>query len=182
MRTFVLGEFKEPEKMVEALRALREGGEIGLDAFSPYPLHGTSEAIGLPKSVVPKFALGGGLLGVLTGYGMQWWMNAVDYPINVGGRPLHSAPSWVPITFEVGVLFASFAIFFGSLGLFGFPRPYHPVFEDESFRRASIDSFWISVETAGDAARSERALARLRELGAVHVSTVADAASLPGEP
>jgi hypothetical protein len=113
---------------------------------------------------------------------MQWWMNAIDYPINVGGRPLHSAPQWVPITFELGVLFSAFAIFFGSLGLFGFPRPYHPVFEDEEFRRASINSFWISVETKDDAAHNERVLQRLRELGAAHVSTVADAASLPEEP
>ncbi len=182
MKNFILGEFSDSEQMVTALRTLREAGETGLDAYSPYPLHGTSEAIGLPKSRVTKFALGGGLLGACTGYAMQWWMNAVDYPINVGGRPLHSAPSWVPITFELAVLFAAFAIFFGSIGLFGLPRTYHPVFEDDAFRRASINTFWISVELRDDPKRAERLLARLSELGASHVSSVADAASLPEEP
>ena len=148
MRTFVLGEFTDSEQMITALRTLRESGETGLDAHSPYPLHGTSEALGLPKSRVPKFALGGGLLGVCTGYGMQWWMNAVDYPINVGGRPLHGPPGQIPITFEMGILFAAFAIFFGALGLFEFPRPYHPVFEDEEFRRASVGTFWVTFPVA----------------------------------
>ena len=171
-RSFVLGEFRHSDSMIRALAALREGGETNLDAYSPYPLHGTSEAIGLPKSRVPLFALCGGLAGVCTGYAMQWWTNAHDYPLNVGGRPLHSALQWVPITFELGVLFAAFAIFFGSIGLFGLPRPYHPVFESEDFRRASVGTFWISVDTTGDQARADRVQARLRELGALHVAAV----------
>ena len=170
--SYVLGEFRDSDLMVAALGKLREGGETGLDAYSPYPLHGTSEAIGLPKSKVPLFALCGGIAGVCTGYAMQWWMNAVDYPINVGGRPLHSTPQWIPITFELGILFAAFAIFFGSLGLFGFPKPYHPVFESEEFRRASVGTFWISIDTTGDAARATRAQEKLRDLGALHISAV----------
>jgi hypothetical protein len=172
MSTYVLGEFRHSGPMITALRALRESGEKELDAYSPYPLHGTSEALGLTRSRVPALALTGGLLGAFTGYGMQWWMNAVDYPINVGGRPLHSAPSWVPITFELGVLFASFFIFFGSLGLFGFPRPYHPVFEAEEFRRASVGTFWVSVDLGVEAGRASRVQQRLEELGAMHVSIV----------
>ena len=171
-RTFVLAEFRHAEMMIEAARALRESGEQHLDAYSPHPLHGISEALDLPKSRVPLFALAGGLGGAAIGYSMQWWMNAVDYPINVGGRPLHSAPASIPITFELGVLMAAFAIFFGSLILFGFPRPYHPVFEDEEFRRASVDTFWVSAETSSP--QHERALTeRLQALGAMHVSTVA---------
>src|SRR5512143_832970 len=170
--TYVLGEFRHSPPMIAALRTLREAGETGLDAYSPYPLHGTSEALGLPRSRVPALALTGGVLGAGAGYLMQWWMNAVDYPLNVGGRPLHSAPSWVPITFELGVLFASFFIFFGSLGFFGFPRPYHPVFEAEEFRRASVGTFWISVHVGADAARAPALQKRLEELGAMHVSTV----------
>lgn len=172
LRSYVLAEFRQPEAMVRALAALREGGETNLDAHSPYPLHGTSEAMGLPKSKVPLFALCGGLTGVCTGYAMQWWMNAHDYAINVGGRPLHSAPQWIPITFELGVLFAAFAIFFGSLGRFGLPRPYHPVFESEEFRRASVGTFWISVDTTGDEARAAGVQARLRELGGQQILLV----------
>ncbi len=180
MRTFVLGEFREVEPMLEAARKLRESGETGLDAYTPYPVHGTSEALGLPKSKVPLLALIGGLLGASTGYGMQWWMNASSYPLNVGGRPLHSAPSWVPITFELGVLFAAFFIFFGSLGMFGLPRVYHPVFESAEFRRASIGTFWVSVETGDDADRAARVLQKLQELGAAHVAKVDDAAAMEG--
>ena len=180
MRSFVLGEFRETEPLIEALRTLRESGETGLDAYTPYPVHGTSEALGLPKSKMPLLAFGGGMTGAISGYAMQWWMNAVDYPINVGGRPLHSAPSWVPITFELGVLFAAFALFFGSLGFFGLPRLYHPVFESEEFRRASVGTFWISVETGTDAGRTQRITGRLAELGAVHVSTVIDERTVAG--
>ena len=170
--SYVLGEFRDSSAMVDALGKLHQGGETGLDAYSPYPLHGTSEALGLPKSKVTLFAFCGGMVGVATGYCMQWWMNAIDYPINVGGRPMHSTPQWIPITFELGVLFAAFAIFFGSLGLFGFPKPYHPVFESEEFRRASVGTFWISIDTTGDAARAARAQDRLRELGALQISAV----------
>jgi hypothetical protein len=138
--------------------------------------------MGLPKSRVPRLALIGGVLGALTAYGMQWFCNAFDYPINVGGRSLHAAPSWVPITFELGVLFSAFFIFFGSLGFFGLPRLYHPVFESDDFRRASGGTFWASVQTDGDKDHEERVSKRLRELGATHVSTVPDASTMEEEP
>lgn len=172
LHRYVLAEFRHPEKMVDGVQKLRAEGVAGLDAYAPYPLHGVSHALGLPKSKVPIFAFVGGVSGAATGYLMQWWMNAVDYPINVGGRPLHSSPQWVPITFEMGVLFAAFAIFFGSLGLFGFPRVYHPVFESEEFRRASVGTFWISVDVTADSSRVDALRQRLAELGAMHVTVV----------
>jgi hypothetical protein len=172
LHRYLLGEFRHPDRMLAAVARLRADGVPGLDAYTPFPLHGTSEAMGLPKSRLPRFAFVGGVTGAATGYLMQWWMNAVDYPINVGGRPLHSSPQWVPITFELGVLFAAFAIFFGSLGLFGFPRVYHPVFESEEFRRASVGTFWISVDLTDDPSRVDGLRQRLTELGAVHVTVV----------
>ena len=175
MKRFVLGEFSEPGACVDAARALREQGVPGLDAYSPYPLHGIDEALALPRSKVPLVALTGGVLGALGGYTMQWWMNGVDYAINVGNRPPHGFWTNIPITFESGVLIAVLSIFFSSIFyFFKLPRPYHPVFESERFRTASLDAFWISaeVEEEGAAPEVER---RFREVGARKVHTVLEA-------
>jgi hypothetical protein len=174
MKRFVLGEFAHPEACVSAARQLRESGVTGLDAYSPYPLHGIEEALDLPQSKVPLVALCGGLLGALGGYAMQWWMNAVNYPINVGNRPPHGFWTNIPITFECGILLSVLSIFFGSVfGFFKLPRTYHPVFESEQFRTASLDRFWISAET-DDAAQVAGLEEKLRSTGASRVHTVAE--------
>ena len=175
MRRFVLGEFSKPEACVEAARTLHAQGVSGLDAYSPYPLHGIDEALELPPSKVPLVALVGGLLGVAGGYVMQWWMNGVDYPINVGNRPPHGFWTNIPITFECGILLAVLAIFFSSIfGFFQLPRTYHPVFESEQFRTASLDRFWISAETGDEAAIADLE-AKLRAAGATRIHTVVEA-------
>jgi Protein of unknown function (DUF3341) len=174
LRRFVLGEFSRPEDCVEAARKLRTDGVAKLDAYSPYPLVGIDEALELPHSKVPLVALCGGLLGLGGGYLMQWWMNAVNYPINVGNRPQHGFWTNIPITFECGILLSVLFIFFSSIfGFFGLPRPYHPVFESERFRTASLDRFWISAETDTDENVPELE-ERLRKLGAHKVHTVTE--------
>jgi hypothetical protein len=175
MRRFVLGEFTHPEACVKAVHSLREGGVSGLDAYSPYPLHGIDEALALKRSKVPLVALTGGVLGAAGGYAMQWWMNAVNYPINVGNRPQHGFWTNIPITFECGILLSVLSIFFSAIFyFFKLPRPYHPVFESERFRTASLDAFWISAEASEE--ESVRELERrFRELGAHKVHTVLEA-------
>ena len=176
MRRFVLGEFGEPEAVVEAARKLREQGVSGLDAYSPYPLHGIDEALDLPRSKVPIVALTSGVLGACGGYAMQWWMNARDYSINVGNRPPHGFWTNIPITFESGVLIAVLSIFFGSIFyFFGLPRTYHPVFESEQFRTASLDRFWVSAETRDEEAVPELE-EKFRQVGAQRVHTVLESA------
>src|SRR5262249_36175010 len=133
--------------MLEAARKLREPGLKDIDAYAPYPVHGMEEACGFPKSKVPLLVFGGGMTGAALGYLLQYWCNAVDFPINVGGRPFHSPWQNVPITFECGVLLGSFAAFFGLWALLKLPRLHHPVFEVAAFRSASIDRFWVSVRT-----------------------------------
>jgi len=147
MKAYVLGEFEREHALLAAARALREKGHrsvapqgapntergfaapITLDLHSPYPLHGSDEALGLRRSTVPLVALVAGITGAVSGYLLQWYVNAFDWPINVGNRPPHSAPAFIPVTFELGVLFASLAIFGGLLfGYFRFPRVHHPVF------------------------------------------------------
>jgi hypothetical protein len=174
MRAYVLGEFEREHALLDAARTLRARGEAKLDIHSPYPLHGTDEALGLKRSTVPLVALIAGVTGAATGYFIQWYMVAFDWPINVGNRPPHSAPAFIPVTFELGVLFAALAIFFGLLGgYFGFPRTHHPVFEVEAFRSASIDALWLSAEVDGKDA--EPLAEELRRLGARHVSIVPEA-------
>jgi ActD protein len=175
MKRLVLAEFAEPEPMVAAARKLREAGRAGLDAYSPFPVHGIDEALQLPRSKVPLVALIAGLLGATGGYVLQWWTNAVDYEINVANRPPHAWPTNIPVTFESGVLLCALTLFFGSLFyFFGLPRPYHPVFEAEEFRSASLDKFWISAELL-EGEELQDLERTLRELGARRVTQVREA-------
>jgi len=174
MRYFVLGEFTEPKDCVEAVRRLRETGVEGLDAYTPYPLHDIDDALGLPRSTVPVVALTGGVFGAIGGYVMQAWMNGKDYPINVGNRPPHGFWTNIPITFESGVLIAVLSIFFSSIfKYFQLPRPYHPLFESERFRSASLDAFWVAAETADESALPDLER-KFRESGAHKVHSVAE--------
>jgi Protein of unknown function (DUF3341) len=168
----VLAEFRDETALCAAARRMRELGHRGLDAYSPVPVHGIDEALGLTRSAVPLIALIGGVTGAVSGYVMQWWMNGVDYALNVGNRLPHSPPTNIPITFEMGVLIAAFSIVIGMILLSGLPRLYHPVFEVEAFRTASVDGFWLAAEVARGA--EQPALDELRRLGAVQVSQVAE--------
>jgi hypothetical protein len=168
----VVAEFAAEAPLLAAARALRAEGQADLDLHSPVPLHGADAALGLKRSIVPRIALVAGLTGATTGYLLQWFMVAVDWPINVGGRPPHSPPAFIPVTFEMGVLFAALSIFFGLFMLWGMPRLHHPVFEVEAFRSASVDGLWISAEVAGE--RAEAVAEELRRLGARNVARVDD--------
>lgn len=172
MSHYVVAEFAEERALLAAARALRGQGLAELDLHSPVPLHGADEALGLRRSVVPRIALGAGLVGAASGYLMQWWMVGVDFPINVGNRPPHSPPAFVPITFELGVLLAALGIFLGLFALWGLPRLHHPVFEVEAFRSASVDGLWLSAAVAPD--RAAAVVADLRGLGARQVEVVED--------
>ena len=174
MRSYVLAEFGAEQALLDAARALRGQGHPDLDLHSPVPLHGADEALGLRRSIVPRIALVAGVLGACTGYFIQWYMVAFDFPINVGGRPPHSGPAFIPVTFELGVLFSALAIFFGLFVLWGMPRLHHPVFEVEAFRSASVDGLWLS--TAVEAAEAAAVAESLRRLGASQVEIVAEAA------
>jgi hypothetical protein len=169
METWVLAEFKTPHHLLDAARKMREAGHTSLDAYTPYPVHGTDEALGLKRSKVPMIAATGAILGAATGFGMIWYANAYDYAINIAGRPTFSWPTFIPITFELAVLTSALFIFFGLMALFGLPRLHHPVFEVAEFASASTHAFWLSV-VSEDAAVPDR----LKALGATHVSVVRD--------
>lgn len=171
MTSYVLGEFEREAALLEAARALRAKGFSALDLHSPYPLHGAEEALGLRRSTVPLVALVAGIVGAASGYLLQWWTVGVDWPLNVGNRPPHSPPAFIPVTFELGVLFAALAIFLGLLfAYFKFPRVHHPVFEVEEFRSATIDRLWLSA--AVGRTEADGVAAELRRLGARSVAVV----------
>jgi hypothetical protein len=142
----MLAEFERPDELVAAARRAREAGYRRMDAYTPFPIHGLSEALGFRPSKLPLLVLAGGIIGCATALGMQWFSSTVHYPMNVGGRPFASWPAFIPITFELTVLFASAAAVFGMLGMNRLPMPYHPVFNAPRFAFASRDRFFLGVE------------------------------------
>ncbi|MGA8442999.1 MAG: DUF3341 domain-containing protein [Candidatus Sulfotelmatobacter sp.] len=141
----MMAEFDSPTALLAAARRTHEAGYQKIDAYSPFPIEGLAEELGFHHDEVPLVVLIGGMLGGLTGYLMQWWCSAVAYPINVGGRPYHSWPAFIPITFEMTVLFGGISALLGMLALNGLPMPYHPVFNVPRFAMASKDRFFLIV-------------------------------------
>jgi hypothetical protein len=149
-RQFVIAGFVTVEKLLVAARKLTDVAKGEVETYTPYPVHGIEEALRLKKTIVPRMVAAGALFGVVGGYMLLWWVSTKAYPLNIGGRPLHSFPAFIPITFECGVLMSALTSFFGVLALLGYPRLYHPVFESPNFRRATIDRFFLSVQILGD--------------------------------
>jgi len=142
----LLAEFEKPDQLIEAAKRARAEGYRRMDAYTPYPVEGLAEALHFRRTNVPLITLLGGLAGCFGGYGMQYWIAAISYPQNVGGRPLNSWPSFIPVTFELTVLGAALAAVLGMLALNGLPMPYHPVFHVPRFALASRDRFFLCIE------------------------------------
>ena len=168
----LLAEFETGEKLLAAAKKAYAGGYREMDAYSPFPVEGLAEAIGFKKTRVPLIVLIGGITGGLTAYAMQYYSAVWSYPLNVGGRPLHSWPAFVPVTFELTILFAAFAAVFGMLLMNGLPRFYHPVFNVPEFKLASQTRFFLCVKAADQQFEKEATSGFLKALGALAVREV----------
>jgi hypothetical protein len=167
-----MAEFDTAEQLLRASRRTYAAGYRRLDAYAPFPIEGLSDAIGFGTNAVPLIGLIGGVVGAATGFGMQFLIHTELLPINVGGRPLDSWPSFIPVTFEMAVLFSALSMLVGLFILNGHPEPYHPVFNVAAFARATRDRFFLCIQV-DDPQFEYRATRRfLEELGAREVSDV----------
>jgi hypothetical protein len=168
---YVLAKFADSNALLEGTRKVREAGQTDIDTHTPYPVHGLEKALGLGRALIPTIVLGGAIAGAFIAYSMIYYMNVLDWPINIANRPPHSPPANIPITFELAVLLAGTSSFFGFFTLARLPKPYHPVFQSEAFRAASVDGFFLSIKVpAGES--PEKAAALVQAEGAVHVEII----------
>jgi hypothetical protein len=143
----LIAEFDHPDDVLRATRDAYARGYRMMEAYTPFPIEGLAEALGFHRNRMAAIVFLGGLAGGIGGYFMQWYSAVVSFPIDVGGRPFHSWPSFIPITFEMTVLGAALAAVFGMLGLNGLPRPHHPVFNVSSFALATRNRFFLCLQS-----------------------------------
>src|SRR5262245_37404754 len=142
----LIAEFDEPTALVAATQRAHDEGYRRMDAYSPIPIEELNEALGFHHTKLPALVLTGGILGGLAGYGLEYWSSVLAYPMNIGGRPFHSWPSFIPVAFETTILGAALFAVLGMLALNGLPMPYHPVFNAPRFALASRNRFFLCIE------------------------------------
>jgi Protein of unknown function (DUF3341) len=168
----VVARFATSDDVTHAAHEARKRGYQAMDAYSPVPVHGLDEALGRPRSWLAWIVFAAACTGFSVGLGLQYWVSAVEYPLNIGGRPLFSWPLFIPVVFECTVLFSCFTAVFGMFALNGLPKPYNPIFYARDFDRASLDRYFLCIE-AKDALFNEKDVTEfLRSLKPEDVSTV----------
>ena len=160
----LLAEFDSPQALSDAADRVRAAGYTRTDAFSPFPIHGLAERLGFEEHKVAPLVLVGGLVGLIGGYGLEYWTQVIAQPLNIGGRPLHAWVNFIPPAFETTILLAAFAAVFGMLALNGLPQPYHPVFNAPRFELASQDRFFLVIEASDPKFNAEATNAFLSSL------------------
>ena len=162
----LLAEYADGASLVDAIKQAKAHGYEKIEAYTPIPMHEVSHALEF-KSELPKLVFAGGVFGAIAGFGMQYYASAVHYPVNIGGRPLNSWPSFIIITFEMTILFAALTAVLGMLALNGLPRPHHPVFDIPEFEAASSNRFFLLVmakDPRFEREHAERLLAETKPL------------------
>lgn len=170
----MLAEFAHPGELVKAAKAARDAGYKQFDTHSPFPIHGMDKAMGLPNSKVGFITLGGGIAGLSLAIWLQWWTSAVEYPINISGKPFFAWEPSIPIMFELTVLFAALATVGGMLAMNGLPRPYNPLFYSDNFARVTDDAFFLHIAANDSKFDLEGTERFLKQIGASRVEVVHD--------
>jgi hypothetical protein len=168
----LLAEFDTPKDLVDAAKRVYAAGYRRIDTFSPYPIEEAWEAIGHQDRRLSAIVLGGGITGLLTGLALQEWVHSIAYPVNVAGKPLNSWPQFIPVIFELTILFAALSAVIGMIVLNGLPQPYHPAFNVERFEHASRDKFFLIVESEDPKFDRQATADFLKGLHATEVSEV----------
>jgi hypothetical protein len=168
----LMAEFDSADALVVAARRIYAEGYRKLDTYSPFPIEPAWEAIGVHDTTLQKLVLGGGVMGCLGGFGLCYWVSTIAYPLNIGGRPFNSWPSFIPVTFETTILLASLTAVFGMILLNGLPMPYHPVFNVPRFSLASSEAFFLTVEADDPKFDRQRTFEFMKTLGAREINEV----------
>jgi len=170
----LIAEFEDPNALIAATQRAHQAGYRRMDAYSPYPIEELHEALGARHTRLPLIVLIGGICGCLGGYSLQYWVATMAYPLNVGGKPFHSWPAFIPITFECTILVAALSAVFGMLALNGLPMPYHPVFNVARFALASRNRFFLCIQARDPQFDLEETRKFLATLDPREVTAVAD--------
>ncbi|MDA0333859.1 MAG: DUF3341 domain-containing protein [bacterium] len=168
----LMAEFERPEQLLEAAQRTYAEGYRKIDAYSPLPIHGLGAAIGFTHTNLPIATFVCGVIGAICGYGLQYWVHVIEYPINIAGRPMHSGPMFIPVAFELTILFAALGTLIGLFLLNGLPQPYHPVFNVPAFARASQDRFFLCIEAEDPNYDAASTRSFLEGLGCLDVTEV----------
>jgi len=142
----IMAEFEDPSSLVAATERAHREGYRSMDAYAPYPIEELHHALGAHTTRLPLIVLIGGICGCVGGYALEYWSSAIAYPLNIGGKPLHSWPAFIPVTFECTILAAALSCVLGMLALNGLPMPYHPIFNAPRFALASRNRFFLCIE------------------------------------
>jgi hypothetical protein len=170
----LIAEFEDPNALIAATQRAHQAGYRRMDAYSPYPIEELHEALGARHTRLPLIVLIGGICGCIGGYALQYWAATMAYPLNVGGKPFHSWPAFIPITFECTILAAALSAVFGMLALNGLPMPYHPVFNVARFALASRNRFFLCIQARDPQFDLEGTRRFLETLEPREVTNVAD--------
>jgi Protein of unknown function (DUF3341) len=170
----LMAEFEDPTSLVTATERAHREGYRRMDAYSPFPIEELHHALGSRPTKLPLIVLIGGLIGCIGGYALEYWSSVIAYPLNIGGKPLHSWPAFIPVTFECTILAAALSCVLGMLALNGLPMPYHPVFNVSRFALASRNRFFLCIEAKDAQFDLQKTRAFLQTLQPREVSTVAD--------
>ena len=170
----MMAEFDDPTSLVAATERAHQEGYRCMDAYSPYPIEALHDALGSRHTRLPLIVLIGGMIGCIGGYLLQYWSSAIAYPLNIGGKPFHSWPAFIPVTFECTILVAALSAVLGMLALNGLPQPYHPVFNAPRFALASRNRFFLCIESTDPRFDIEATRRFLETLNPREVTTVAD--------
>lgn len=170
----IAAEFDDEHKLLDACNKTRQAGYKNIDAYTPFAVHGLRDALGQPATKMPWAVFVGGLTGMCIGFGLCYWLSVIELPYNIGGRPLNSWVSFIPVTFECTILASAFTSVFGMFGLNGLPLPNHPMFNNPAFVRASQDRFFLVVESDDPKFEPSKVAAFLETLNPLEVREVED--------